>query len=124
ASLITSAPGGTAGNGKAINRGVVSRDRAAVARQFTGQVLGAVGRNGLIAIREEATVTGARTLAARGTLQAVIVIPADFTARVQANRPASMQGIGHVDAPISTQVARSLAEGPAPDPNPARLSVG
>lgn len=121
--IFNSIFGGISGNGKAINLGVVSLDRGAVARQFTGQVLGAVGRNGLIAIHQEATVTGARTLAARGTLQAVIVIPADFTARVQANRPASMQVIGNVDAPISTEVARSIAEGYAADLNRVRLSV-
>lgn len=109
---------GISGNGKAINLGVVSLDRGAVARQFTGQVLGAVGHSGLIAVHPEATVTGARALAASGTLQAVIIIPADFTARVQAGRPASMQVIGNVDAPISTEVARSIAEGYAADLNP------
>ena len=114
---------GISGNGKAINLGVVSLDRGAVARQFTGQVLGAVGRSGLIAIHPEATVTRARALAAGGTLQAVIIIPADFTAQVQADRPASMQVIGNVDAPISTEVARSIAEGYAADLNRVRLSV-
>lgn len=121
--IFNSIFGGISGNGKAINLGVVSLDRGAAARQFTGQVLGAVGRSGLIAIHQEATVTGARALAARGTLQAVIVIPADFTARVQANRPASMQVIGNIDAPISTEVARSIAEGYAADLNRVRLSV-
>ena len=114
---------GISGNGKAINLGVVSLDRGTIARQFTGQVLGAVGRSGLIAIHPEATVTGARALAASGTLQAVIIIPADFTARVEADRPASMQVIGNVDAPISTEVARSIAEGYAADLNRVRLSV-
>lgn len=114
---------GISGNSKAINLGVVNLDRGAVARQFVGDVLGAVGRSGLIAIHPEATVTAARALAARGTLQAVIVVPADFSARVQANQPASMQVIGNVDAPISSEVARSIAEGYAADLNRVRLSV-
>jgi ABC-2 type transport system permease protein len=114
---------GISGNSKAINLGVVSLDRGAIARQFVGQVLGAVGRSGLIAIHTQASVNQARALAANGTLQAVIVIPADFSARVQANRPASMQVIGNVDAPISTEVARSIAEGFAADLNRVRLSV-
>ena len=114
---------GISGNSKVISLGVVSLDRGAVAQQFTGQVLGAVGKSGLIAVHREPTVAGARALVARGTLNAVIVIPADFSARVQANRPASMQVIGNVDAPISAGIARSIAERYASDLNRIRLSV-
>ena len=67
-----------------INLGVVNADHGAVSQQFTGHVLPAVGRSGLIAIHTEATVAQARALAAKGTLAAVIVIPAGFSARVQA----------------------------------------
>ena len=114
---------GISGNSKAISLGVVNADRGAVAQQFVTQVLGAVGRSGLIAIHPEPTVAGARALAAKGTLKAVIVIPAGFSAQVEANRPASMQVIGNVDAPISSEVARSIAEGYAADLNRVRLSV-
>jgi ABC-2 type transport system permease protein len=114
---------GISGNSKAISLGVVSADRGAVAQQFVGQVLGAVGASGLIAIHREATVARARALAANGTLKAVIVIPAGFSARVQANQPASMQVIGNADSPISTQVARSITESYASDLNRVRLSV-
>jgi len=114
---------GISGNSKAIAIGVVNADRGAVAQQFVGQVLGAVGRSGLIAVHPEATVAGARALAAKGTLNAVIVIPAGFSARVQANQPASMQVIGNVDSPISSEIARSIAEGYTSDLNRVRLSV-
>jgi ABC-2 type transport system permease protein len=114
---------GISGNSKAISLGVVSADRGAIAQQFVGRVLGAVGASGLIAIHPEATVAQASALAANGTLQAVIVIPAGFSARVQANQPASMQVIGNADAPISTQIARSIAEGYASGLNQVRLSV-
>jgi ABC-2 type transport system permease protein len=115
---------GISGNSKAIDLGVVNLDRGGpVARQFVGQVLGAVGRSGLIAIHSEPTLARARSLAASGTLKAVIVIPAGFSARVTANRPASMQVIGNVDSPISSEVARSIAEGFAADLNRVRLSV-
>ncbi|HEV2452331.1 MAG TPA: ABC transporter permease, partial [Streptosporangiaceae bacterium] len=114
---------GISGNSKAISLGVVSVDRGAVAQQFTGQVLGAVGKSGLIAIHREPTVARARALAASGTLDAVIVIPAGFSTRVQANQPASLQVIGNIDAPISTQIARSIAEGYAASLNRVRLSV-
>ena len=114
---------GISGASDVISLGVVSADHGAVSQQFTSQVLTAVGRSGLIAIHTEPTVAQARALAAKGTLAAVIVIPAGFSARVLANQPASMQVIGNVDAPISTQVARSIAESFAADLNRIRLSV-
>jgi linearmycin/streptolysin S transport system permease protein len=115
--------GGISGNSKAIALGVVNADRGAASAQFVSGVLGAVGRSGLIAIRREPTVARARALAANGTLDAVIIIPAGFSARVAAQRPAAMQVIGNVDAPISAEVARSIAESYAADLNRVRLSV-
>jgi linearmycin/streptolysin S transport system permease protein len=114
---------GISGNSGVISLGVVSVDQGAVARQFTGQVLGAVGRSGVIAVHEERTIARARELTASGTLNATIVIPAGFSARVQANQPASMIVIGNADSPISAQVARSIAEGYVADLNRIRLSV-
>ena len=114
---------GISGASDVISLGVVNADHGAVSQQFTGQVLPAVGRSGLITIHPEATLERARALAANGTLAAVIVIPAGFSARVQANQPASMQVIGNVDAPISTEIARSIAESYAAGLNRVRLSV-
>jgi linearmycin/streptolysin S transport system permease protein len=108
---------------KAISLGVVNADRGAFARQFIGQVLGPVSRSGLIAVHPEATVARARALAAKGTLNAVIVIPAGFSARVVANRPAAMQVIGNADAPISAEIARSIAERYTADLTRGRLSI-
>jgi linearmycin/streptolysin S transport system permease protein len=115
--------GGISGSAKVISLGVVNADHGVASQQFTSQVLPAVGRSGLISIQAEPTVAQARALAAKGTLAAVIVIPAGFSARVQANQPASMQVIGNVDAPVSTEVARSIAESYAADLNRIRLSV-
>ena len=114
---------GISGGSDVISLGVVNADHGAVSQQFTRAVLPAVGRSGLIAIHPEATVEQARALAAKGTLFAVIVIPAGFSARVQAGQPASMQVIGNVDAPVSTEVARSIAESFTADLNRIRLSV-
>jgi ABC-2 type transport system permease protein len=114
---------GISGNSKTIQLGVVALDRGTIGQQFVSQVLGAVGRSGLIAVQHENTVAGARALAAKGTLNAVIVIPADFSARVRANQPASMQVIGNVDSPISSEVARSIAASYAAELNRVRLSV-
>jgi ABC-2 type transport system permease protein len=114
---------GISGGGSVISLGVVNADHGPVSQQFTSQVLPAIRRSGLIAIHPEPTLAQARALAAKGALKAVIVIPAGFSARVQANQPASMQVIGNVDAPISAEVARSIAEGYAADLNRVRLSV-
>jgi len=114
---------GISGGSDVISLGVVNADHGAISQQFTSQVLPAVGRSGLIAIHPEASLTQARALAAKGTLFAVIVIPAGFSARVQAGQPASMQVIGNVDDPVSTEVARSIAESFTADLNRIRLSV-
>ncbi len=114
---------GISGSSKAISLGVVDADHGAIARQFTGQVLGAVAKSGLIAMHTEPTVAKARALTANGTLNAVIVVPAGFSARVQANQPASMQVIGNVDSPVSAQIARSIAEDYTAYLNRIRLSV-
>ncbi len=78
---------GISGASAVISLGVVDADHGVASQQFTGQVLPAVGRSGLISIHDEASVTQARALAAKGTLAAVIVIPAGFSARVQAGQP-------------------------------------
>jgi linearmycin/streptolysin S transport system permease protein len=114
---------GISGGSNVISLGVVNADHGVASQQFTSQVLPAVGRSGLIAIHTEPTLTQAKALAAKGTLAAVIVIPVGFSARVQANQPASMQVIGNVDAPVSAEVAQSIAESYAADLNRIRLSV-
>ena len=114
---------GISGASDVISLGVVNADHGVAGQQFTSQVLPAVGRSGLISIHAEPSLARARALAANGTLAAVIVIPADFTARIQAHQPASMQVIGNVDAPVSAEVARSIAEGYAAGLNRVLLSV-
>jgi ABC-2 type transport system permease protein len=115
--------GGITGNSGAIALGVVNADRGAASARFVSGVLGAVGRSGLITIHREPTVARARALAANGTLDAVIIIPAGFSARVAAPRAAAMQVIGNAGAPISAEIARSIAESYTADLNRVRLSV-
>ena len=110
-------------SGKAISLGVVNADRGAFAQRFISGVLGPVGRSGLIAVHPQATVARARPLAANGTLNAVIVIPAGFSAAVQSDRPAAMQVIGNADSPISAEIARSIAGRYVADLTRVRLSL-
>jgi ABC-2 type transport system permease protein len=114
---------GVSGDSEVIKLGVVNADHGSASQAFTQQVLPAVNRSGLIGIRTEPGAGRARALAADGTLDAVIVIPAGFSARVAAGQPASMQVIGNVDASIATEVARSIAEAYAAELNRVRLSV-
>jgi ABC-2 type transport system permease protein len=114
---------GVSGDSGVIGLGVVDADHGSASQAFTQQVLPAVNRSGLITIRTETSTARARTLAANGTLDAVIVIPAGFSARVEAGQPASMQVIGNVDASIAAEVARSIAEAYAAELNRVRLSV-
>lgn len=114
---------GIGGGSSTIPLGYVDQDGGPVAQAFVQQVLGAVNKGGLISFRSEATVAGARSLVSKGTLYAVIVIPAGFSQEVQTDGPASMQVIGNVDSPISTEIARSIAEGYAAELNRIRLSV-
>lgn len=114
---------GISGGSGVISLGLVDADRGAASQAFTEQVLPSVTRGGLVSVRTVASVEGARALAAKGTLAAVIVIPAGFSAKVEAGQPASMQVIGNVDAAVSAQVARSIAEAYVADLNRVRLSV-
>jgi linearmycin/streptolysin S transport system permease protein len=114
---------GVSGGSAVINLGVVDADHGAASQAFTQQVLPAVKSSGLIALHTEDSAGRARALAAAGKLDAVIVIPAGFSARVQAGRTASMQVIGNVDASVATEVARSIAEAYAAELNRVRLSV-
>jgi ABC-2 type transport system permease protein len=114
---------GISGSSGVISLGVVDADHGVASQAFTKQVLPAVNRSGLISIHPEASADQARALAADGTLDAVIVIPAGFSARVQGGQPASMQVIGNVDAGISAEVARSITQAYAAELNRVRLSV-
>jgi ABC-2 type transport system permease protein len=114
---------GIGGGSNAIKLGYVDQDGGPLAQTFVQQVLGAVNQSGLVSVQSEPTVVRARSLVANGTLNAVIVIPTGFSQSVQSDGPASMQVIGNVDSPISTQIARSIAEGYAAELNRVRLSV-
>jgi ABC-2 type transport system permease protein len=115
--------GGLSGGSHAISLGVVVADRGPAGQAFTSRVLMPLRHVGLIAVHAEPSVAVAKTLAAKGTVSAVIVVPAGFTQAVEAGRPAALQVIGAANAPISTEVARSIAQAYAADLNRIRLSV-
>jgi len=115
--------GGVAGGSSTTHLGYVDQDGGPVAQAFVQQVLGSINKGGQISFRSEATVADAQSVVSNGKLDAVIVIPAGFSQAVQSTAPASMQVIGNVDSPISTEIARSIADGYAAELNRIRLSV-
>jgi len=115
--------GGVTGRSQAIRLGVVDLDHGPVAARFTGQVLPAVARSGVVTVRREPTAAAGRRLTASGALGAVIVIPRGFSARVRSGGPASLTVIGDAASPISGQVALAIAGGFAAELNRVRLSV-
>jgi ABC-2 type transport system permease protein len=114
---------GAASGSGVISFGVVDQDRGSFAQAFVHDVLGGVAKSGFITVRPEPDQTLARSLVAKGTLSAAFIIPPGFSAAVQSNRQASVEVIGSASAPISTEVARSIAEAYAAQLNRVRLSV-
>ena len=114
---------GAASGNSAISLGITDQDGGPAAQAFARDVLGTVARSGVIAVHREPDAGLARSLVAQGTLKAALVIPPGFSAAVQANRAASLEVIGNADAPISTEVARSIAEAYTSELNRVRLSV-
>jgi ABC-2 type transport system permease protein len=114
---------GAASGNKAISLGVADQDHGPIARAFVVEVLASVAKSGFVAVHDEPNPARARSLVAKGTLKAAVIIPAGFSAAVQANRAASLEVIGNADAPISTEVARSITEVYTAELNRVRLSV-
>jgi ABC-2 type transport system permease protein len=102
---------------------VANDDHGAAAQTFMTDVVGSLSRGGFIAVHIEPDRSRAQALVSKGSLEAAIVIPAGFSAAVQTNQPTSMEVIGNPDAPISTEVARSIAEGYTAELNRIRVSV-
>ena len=114
---------GPAGGNSVIKLGVADEDGGQAAQAFVHDVLGGAAKGGFLAVRPVADEGAARSLVANGKLKAAFVIPRGFTAAVESNQPASLEVIGNPDAQISTEVARSIAEGYASELNRVRLSL-
>jgi ABC-2 type transport system permease protein len=89
---------------------LVDQDRGVAERAFVRDALGPLQRNGTIELRRADSIEEGRRLVDDGTVAAAFVVPRGFSAAVAAGRPTALRVIGDVDAPISTLVARSIAE--------------
>ncbi|CAL9502950.1 Linearmycin resistance permease protein LnrM [Actinosynnema sp. ALI-1.44] len=86
---------------------VVDDDRGPVAASFVDDVLPAAGE--VVGFRVVATADEARRLVADGEVAAAFLVPAGFSDAVVSGRAAAVEVVGGADAPLGTQVARSLA---------------
>ena len=89
--------------------GLVDQDRGAAARAFETQALRPLERKGLISVRREPSLAAARSATDSGTVGATFVLDRGLTRAIQAGRPAALLVLGDVDAPITVQVADSIA---------------
>ncbi|HEV2377017.1 MAG TPA: ABC transporter permease [Streptosporangiaceae bacterium] len=108
---------------KAITLGVVVADHGQAGQGFVRQILDPLEHSGLITVHTESSLATARSLAAKGTLNAVIVIPAGFTRALETNQPVSLSVIENASAPVTAQIAQSIAQAYASNLNRIRLSV-
>lgn len=89
---------------------VVDHDRGELSRTFTDEALPQFteGTSFTVEHLDDEEVARART--DDGALDATFVIPAGFTEDLQAGRPVEVTVVGNVDASLSVQVAREIAE--------------
>jgi ABC-2 type transport system permease protein len=114
---------GAAGGNLVVSLGVVDRDGGPVAQTFVHDVLGGIAKTGFIVVHREPDTAHASSRVAAGSLDAALVIPSGFSAAVQGDQPVTLKVIGNADAPIRTEVVRSIAESYSAELNRVRLSV-
>lgn len=102
---------------------VANDDRGPVAASFTDDVLADAQAAGGISVRSVSSADEARRLVAAGEVSAAFLLPANLSADVMSGRPASIEVVGDVDAPLGTQVARSIAQSFTDRLNSVRVAV-
>jgi ABC-2 type transport system permease protein len=86
---------------------VVDDDHGPVAAAFVDGVLPSAGD--VVDARVVGTAEEARRLVADGTVAAAFLLPPGFSDAVASGRAGTVEVVGNPDAPLGTQVARSLA---------------
>jgi len=102
---------------------VVDLDRGAVARGLVDGPLAGLSTAGVATLVPTATEVEARVAVDAGDVAAAIVIPAGFTAAVQAGRPAELLVIGGPSS-LPAEVARSVLVGFGSQVTAVQVAVG
>lgn len=103
--------------------GVANLDGGPIGEAFTG-VLDSIASDGLLNITPFDSAEAARTAADEGDVGASFILPAGLSGSVLGGADATIEVVGNVDAPTTTQVASSIAEQFALGVRTANLSVG
>ncbi len=120
--ILNAVLGGAGGEFKA-RYAVADADSGAGNAGFVGQVLEPMRESGVVTLRPVATAEEGRALAQSGQVEAVFVIPANFSADARAGRPATLEIIGSVAAPVAVQVAREVGQSYAAGLRSVQLAV-
>lgn len=102
--------------------GISNLDDGAIGAAFE-DVLNTIAADGLLNITEFDTAEAARTAADDGVTGAVFILPAGLSDNVLGGADATIEIVGNVDSPTTTQVASSIAEQFSIGVRTANLSV-
>ena len=89
--------------------GLVDQDRRAATQAFEREVLRPLEHRGLISVQHLANPGAGRRATDRGTVGATFVFGPGFTRSLANGGPAKVVVLGNTDAPITVQVAESIA---------------
>lgn len=103
--------------------GVANLDGGSIGAAFAG-VLDSIAADGLLDITAFNSADAARTAADKGDVGASFIVPESLSTNVLGGADATIEVVGNVDAPTTTQVASSIAEQFALGVRTANLSVG
>lgn len=115
--------GGVDDGSEVFRYAVADEDGGPMAVAFTDEFLPAVEAGGAIGVQRVGSAGEGRRLVDEGEVAAVFVIPAGFSAQVQAGAPTTLEVVGDVEAPFGVHVARALAEAYTSELAAVRLSV-
>ena len=106
-----------------INMGLVDNDRSTISRAFEADVLSPIVDDGVITVERFEDADEVRVAVESGDTRTGWIIPAGFEASVLAGRATEIVVVGNVDAPISTEIARSIASAFAADLTEAQIAA-
>ncbi len=105
-----------------IETAVVDLDNSELSQTFTGQVLAPLEDQGLIIVGILDNAEALRDEVESADLAAGWVIPEGFEEAVLTGQAAEIEVVGNADAPISSEIAYSIARGFVADLNEAQLA--
>lgn len=97
------------GTGLGLEYGVVDQDGSGISAAFTEVLEGAASED-VLTLDVFADLGVAEQAIEEGEIDAYFVLPAGFEAAVMSNEPTTIQVVGDIDSPTSTNVAASFAE--------------